>query len=90
MMMAGQANAMRCLPASVVGCSMIAYSGRKSSLYWMTNLFKWIKQFLFTMAAGLRNRQWKRFWNFEKRQENLYWRATKENPVVITFPQAVS
>jgi hypothetical protein len=40
MMMAGQANAMRCLPASVVGCSMIAYSGRKSSLYWMTNLFK--------------------------------------------------
>jgi hypothetical protein len=31
MMMAGQSNAMRCLPASVVGCCMVAYSGRKSS-----------------------------------------------------------
>jgi hypothetical protein len=25
-------------PSKRVGCSMIAYSGRKSSLYWMTNL----------------------------------------------------
>jgi hypothetical protein len=31
MMMAGQANVMRCLPASIVGCCMVAYSGRKSS-----------------------------------------------------------
>jgi hypothetical protein len=31
MMMAGQANAMRCLPGSVVGCCMVAYSGRNSS-----------------------------------------------------------